>query len=49
MKRSKTESIRGTVRVEQFGDKVEQVRLRSFGCVLRKDSEYTGQRMPGKR
>lgn len=40
--------------LEGFGDKVRKARLRWFGLVQRRDSEYTGRKMlnlglPGKR
>ncbi|KAL7841080.1 hypothetical protein SRHO_G00247710 [Serrasalmus rhombeus] len=50
----RNEQIRGTVKVEQFGDKAREARLRWFGHVLRRNSGYIGQRMlemelPGRR
>ena len=47
-------TIRGTAHVRGFGDKVREARLRWFGHVLRRDSEYIGRRilsfeLPGRR
>ena len=39
------EHIRGTAKVRHFGDKVREARLRMFGHVQRRDSEYIGRRM----
>ena len=52
--RIRNESIRGTAHVRCFGEKVREARLRWFGHVQRRDSEYIGRRMlelelPGKR
>uniref|UniRef100_A0AAR2LPA4 Sap30-like n=1 Tax=Pygocentrus nattereri TaxID=42514 RepID=A0AAR2LPA4_PYGNA len=44
MDKIRNEQIRGTVKVEQFGDKAREARLRWFGHVLR-NSGYIGQRM----
>ncbi|KAL7867553.1 hypothetical protein SRHO_G00089370 [Serrasalmus rhombeus] len=54
MDKIRNEQIRGTVKVEQFGDKAREARLRWFGHVLRRNSGYIGQRMlemelPGRR
>ena len=54
MDRIRNEYIRGTAHVRGFGDKVREARLRWFGHVLRRDSEYIGRRMlsfelPGRR
>ena len=54
MDRIRNEYIRGTAHVRGFGDKVREARLRWFGHVQRRDSEYIGRRMlslelPGKR
>ena len=54
MDRIRNESIRGTAHVRGFGDKVREARLRWFGHVQRRDSEYIGRRMlsfelPGRR
>ncbi|KAL7827652.1 hypothetical protein SRHO_G00333700 [Serrasalmus rhombeus] len=45
MDKIRNEQIRGTVKVEQFGDKAREARLRWFGHVLRRNSGYIGQRM----
>ena len=50
----RNEYIRGTVKVEQFGMKMREDRLRWYGDVLRRDQEYVGRRMmeiklPGRR
>ncbi|KAK3529832.1 hypothetical protein QTP86_006912 [Hemibagrus guttatus] len=52
--RIKNEYIRGTAHVGRLGDKVREARLRWFGHVQRRDSEYIGRRMldmelPGRR
>ncbi|KAK3563090.1 hypothetical protein QTP86_016327, partial [Hemibagrus guttatus] len=52
--RIRNEYIRGTAHVERLGDKVREARLRWFGHVQRRDSEYIGRRMldmglPGRR
>ena len=54
MDRIRNEYIRGTAHVRGFGDKVREARLRWFGHVLRRDSEYIGRRilsfeLPGRR
>lgn len=54
MERIRNENISGTAKVEQFGDKIGETRLRCFSHVEMKDSGYTGQRMskmkrPGRR
>ena len=54
MDRIRNEHVRGTAHVRRFGDKVREARLRWFGHVQRRDSEYIGNRMlrlelPGKR
>ncbi|XP_062865903.1 uncharacterized protein LOC134328668 [Trichomycterus rosablanca] len=54
MDKVRNEIIRGTAQVKQLGDKVREARLRWFGHVQRRDSEYIGRRMldmqlPGKR
>ncbi|MCJ8744401.1 hypothetical protein PDJAM_G00118290 [Pangasius djambal] len=48
------EYIRGTAHVGRLGDKVREARLRWFGNVQRRESEYIGRRMldmelPGRR
>lgn len=48
------EQIRGTAKVEWFGDQFREAVIRWFRRVKRKDSGYTGQRMlkmelPGRR
>ena len=45
MDRIRNEFIRGTAHVRRFGDKVREARLRWFGHVQRRDSEYIGRRM----
>ena len=45
MDRIRNEYIRGTAHVRGFGDKVREARLRWFGHVQRRDSEYIGRRM----
>uniref|UniRef100_A0AAR2KNM1 Taxilin alpha n=1 Tax=Pygocentrus nattereri TaxID=42514 RepID=A0AAR2KNM1_PYGNA len=45
MDKIRNEQIRGTVKVEQFGDKAREARLRWFGHVLRRNSGDIGQRM----
>ncbi|KAK3572429.1 hypothetical protein QTP86_032648 [Hemibagrus guttatus] len=52
--RIRNEYIRGTAHVGCLGDKVREARLRWFGHVQRRDSEYIGRRMldmelPGRR
>ncbi|KAK3572727.1 hypothetical protein QTP86_006995 [Hemibagrus guttatus] len=52
--RIRNEYIRGTAHVEHMGDKVRETRLRWFGHVQRRESEYIGRRMldmelPGRR
>ena len=52
--RIKNVYIRGSSHVGSFGDKTRETRLRWFGHVQRRDSEYIGKRMlsldvPGKR
>ncbi|KAK3534389.1 hypothetical protein QTP86_014427, partial [Hemibagrus guttatus] len=52
--RIRNEYIRGTAHVERLGDKVREARLRWFGHVQRRESEYIGSRMldmelPGRR
>ncbi|KAK3520223.1 hypothetical protein QTP70_019366, partial [Hemibagrus guttatus] len=52
--RIRNEYIRGTAHVGRLGDKVREARLRWFGHVQRRDSEYIGRRMldmglPGRR
>ncbi|KAK3511407.1 hypothetical protein QTP70_007333 [Hemibagrus guttatus] len=52
--RIRNEYIRGTGHVGCLGDKVREARLRWFGHVQRRESEYTGRRMldmelPGRR
>lgn len=39
----RTGHIKGTVRVELFGDNVREMRLRCCGHVLRTDKEFIGQ------
>ncbi|KAK3511348.1 hypothetical protein QTP70_004529 [Hemibagrus guttatus] len=43
--RIRNEYIRGTAHVGRLGDKVREARLRWFGHVQRRDSEYIGRRM----
>ncbi|KAK3535463.1 hypothetical protein QTP70_016885, partial [Hemibagrus guttatus] len=52
--RIRNEYIRGTAHVGRLGDKVREARLRWFGHVKRRESEYIGRRMldmglPGRR
>ncbi|KAK3568967.1 hypothetical protein QTP86_021378, partial [Hemibagrus guttatus] len=52
--RIRNEYIRGTAHVGRLGDKVRESRLRWFGHVQRRESEYIGRRMldmelPGRR
>ncbi|KAK3514499.1 hypothetical protein QTP70_018669 [Hemibagrus guttatus] len=52
--RIRNEYIRGTADVRHLGDKVRETRLRWFGHVQRRESEYIGRRMldmkmPGRR
>ncbi|KAK3532223.1 hypothetical protein QTP86_009500 [Hemibagrus guttatus] len=52
--RIRNEYIRGTAHVGRLGDKVSEARLRWFGHVQRRESEYIGRRMldmelPGRR
>ncbi|KAK3543254.1 hypothetical protein QTP70_014083 [Hemibagrus guttatus] len=52
--RIRNEYIRGTAHVGRLGDKVREARLRWFGHVQRRKSEYIGRRMldmelPGRR
>ncbi|MCJ8736400.1 hypothetical protein PDJAM_G00257490 [Pangasius djambal] len=52
--RIRNECIRGTAHVGRLGDKVKEARLRWFGHVQRRESEYIGRRMldtelPGRR
>ncbi|MCJ8735267.1 hypothetical protein PDJAM_G00244980 [Pangasius djambal] len=52
--RVRNEYIRGTAHVGRLGDKVREARLRWFGHVQRRESEYIGRRMldmelPGRR
>ncbi|KAK3573176.1 hypothetical protein QTP86_014847, partial [Hemibagrus guttatus] len=52
--RIRKEYIRGTAHVGRLGDKVRETRLRRFGHVQRRESEYIGRRMldmelPGRR
>ena len=54
MDRSKNEHIRGTEQVGRIGAKVREARLRWFGHVPRRDSEYISRKMlkmeqPGRR
>ncbi|XP_051793650.1 uncharacterized protein LOC127530564 [Acanthochromis polyacanthus] len=54
MDRIRNEYIRGTAHVRGFGDKIREARLRWFGHVQRRESEYIGRRMlsfplPGRR
>ena len=50
----RNEHIRSTVKVERFGMKMREGRLRWYGHVMRRDQEYVGKKMmemelPGKR
>ena len=50
----RNEYIRITVKVERFGMKMREGRLRWYGHVMRRDQEYVGRKMiemelPGKR
>ena len=45
MDRIRNEYIRGTAHVRCFGDKVREARLRWFGHVQRRESEYIHRRM----
>ncbi|MCJ8744561.1 hypothetical protein PDJAM_G00120230 [Pangasius djambal] len=52
--RIRNEYIRGTAHVGRLGDRVREARLRWFGHVQRRESEYIGRRMldmelPGRR
>ncbi|KAK3533927.1 hypothetical protein QTP70_034918 [Hemibagrus guttatus] len=52
--RIRNEYIRGTAHAGRLGDKVREARLRRFGHVQRRESEYIGKRMldmelPGRR
>ncbi|MCJ8740102.1 hypothetical protein PDJAM_G00054950 [Pangasius djambal] len=52
--RIRNEYIRGTAHVGRLGDKVREARLRWFGHVQKRESEYIGRRMldmelPGRR
>ncbi|KAK3539478.1 hypothetical protein QTP70_008874 [Hemibagrus guttatus] len=52
--RIRNEYIRGTAHVGRLGDRVRETRLRWFGHVQRRESEYIGRRMldmelPGRR
>ncbi|MCJ8736404.1 hypothetical protein PDJAM_G00257550 [Pangasius djambal] len=52
--RIRNENIRGTAHVGRLGDKVREARLRWFGHVQRRESEYISRRMldmelPGRR
>ncbi|KAK3559897.1 hypothetical protein QTP86_026171 [Hemibagrus guttatus] len=52
--RIRNEYIRGTAHVGRLGDKVREARLKWFGHVQRRESEYIGRRMldmelPGRR
>ncbi|MCJ8737107.1 hypothetical protein PDJAM_G00020110 [Pangasius djambal] len=52
--RIKNKYIRGTAHIGCLGDKVREARLRWFGHVQRRESEYIGRRMldmemPGRR
>ncbi|KAK3528866.1 hypothetical protein QTP70_011743 [Hemibagrus guttatus] len=52
--RIRNEYIRGTAHVGRLGDKVREARLRWFGHIQRRESEYIGMRMldmglPGRR
>ncbi|KAK3533820.1 hypothetical protein QTP70_031295, partial [Hemibagrus guttatus] len=54
LNRIRDEYIRGTAHVGRLGDKVRETRLRWFGHVQRRESEYIGRRMldmelPGRR
>ncbi|KAK3570643.1 hypothetical protein QTP86_024559 [Hemibagrus guttatus] len=45
LNRIRNEYIRGTAHVGRLGDKVREARLRWFGHVQRRESEYIGRRM----
>ncbi|TWW74035.1 hypothetical protein D4764_14G0000360, partial [Takifugu flavidus] len=54
MDRIRNKYIRGTAHVRGFGDKVREARLRWFGHVQRRDTEFIGRTMlrfklPGRR
>ena len=45
MDRIRNERIRGTAQVRHVGDKLREARLRWFGHMQRRDSEYIGRKM----
>ena len=45
MNSMRNDYVRGTVHVRYFGEKARETRLRWFGHVKRRDSEYIGKRM----
>ena len=54
MDKIRSEYIRGTAQVGQFGEKTREARLKWYGHAWRKDDGYNGRRMlrmelPGKR
>ena len=49
--KNKNEHIRGTLKVDRFGQKVRQSRVRWYGYMKRWDEDYVGRKemqLPGK-